>query len=130
MSGVSREPVVQLTVLAVPDCPNVDLLEQRLAQVLGGRHDVTVSRYVVQDQDEATRRGMRGSPTILIDGTDPFAEPGQQASVSCRLYRDSSGRADGAPSVSQLRQAVGNPATVAGAACHDDRGRVPHIPTR
>ena len=113
---------MQLTVLAVPDCPNAGLLEQRLAQVLDGRPDVTVSRYVVEDQDEATRRGMRGSPTLLIDGTDPFAEPGQQASVSCRLYRDSSGRADGAPSVSQLRQVIGNP--VASAACHDDRGRL------
>lgn len=100
---------MQLTVLAVPDCPHVDLLEQRLAQVLKGRHDVTVTRHVVDDPDEANRRGMRGSPTVLIDGTDPFAEPGQQTSVSCRLYRDSGGRAEGAPSVSQLRQAVSNP---------------------
>ena len=101
---------MDLTVLAVPDCPNVLLLEERLAQVLEGRRDVTVSRQVIADQDEAARRGMHGSPTILVDGMDPFAEPRQPASVSCRLYRDGNGQVDGAPSVSQLRQAIGEAA--------------------
>ena len=49
---------------------------------------------------------MRGSPTLLIDGVDPFAEPGQQPSLSCRLYRDDGGRIAPAPSVRQLRQAI------------------------
>jgi hypothetical protein len=83
----------------------VKLLDQRLAQVLEGRRDVTVSRRVVDDPDEAARRGMHRSPTLLVDGIDPFAEPGQRASVSCRLYRDG-GQAEGAPSVSQLRRAT------------------------
>ena len=104
---------MDLKVLAVPDCPNVALLEQRLAQVVEGRRDVVVSRQVIADQDEAARLGMRGSPTILVDGTDPFAGPGEPASVSCRLYRDGNGQADGAPSVSQLRQAIGEAAATA-----------------
>jgi hypothetical protein len=98
---------MDLTVLAVPDCPNVVLLDERLAQVLEGRRDVSVSHQVIAGQDEAARRGMHGSPTILVDGVDTFAEPGQSASVSCRLYRDCEGQVDGAPSVSQLRQAIG-----------------------
>jgi hypothetical protein len=105
-------PVVHLTVLAVPDCPNVKLLEQRLMQVLEGRHDVTVSRHVVGNQDKAARRGMHGSPTVLVDGIDPFAEPGQPASVSCRLYRQAHGQADGAPSARQLRRAISDPTNV------------------
>jgi hypothetical protein len=104
---------MQLMVLAVPDCPNVMLLEERLALVLEGRCDVTVSRHVIADQQEAARRGMHGSPTILVDGMDPFAEPGQSASVSCRPYRDSDGQAGGAPSVSQLRQAIAEAAITA-----------------
>jgi hypothetical protein len=104
---------MDLKVLAVPGCPNAMLLEQRLAQVLAGRPDVSVSRQVIDDEQEAARQGMRGSPTILVDGTDPFAEQGQPASVSCRLYRDSDGQVGGAPSVSQLRQAVGEPAAAA-----------------
>ena len=104
---------MHVTVLAVPDCPNVMLLEERLAQVLQGRRDVTISRQVIADHDEATRWGMHGSPTILVDGVDPFAGPGQSASVSCRLYRDGDGQAHGAPSASQLRQAIATAATTA-----------------
>ena len=29
---------------------------------------------------------MRGSPTVLIDGRDPFAVPGAGPSLSCRQY--------------------------------------------
>jgi hypothetical protein len=118
---------MDLTVLAVPDCPNVMLLEERLAQVLEGRRDVTISWQVIADQDEAARKGMHGSPTILVDGIDPFAGPGQPASVSCRLYRDGNGRVDGAPSVSQLRQATGEAAAMVADAGNpswlDARGR-------
>jgi hypothetical protein len=107
---------MRVMVLAVPDCPNAMLLEERLAQVLDGRRDVSVSRQVIEDEQEAARQGMHGSPTILVDGTDPFAEPGQSATVSCRLYRDSDGRVSGAPSASQLRQVIGEPAAAAAGA--------------
>jgi hypothetical protein len=97
---------MQVTVLAVPGCPNVALLEERLANVLEGRPGVTVSRHVIADEAEAASRGMHGSPTILINGADPFAEPGHSASMSCRLYRGSDGRISGVPSAGQLRQAI------------------------
>jgi hypothetical protein len=97
---------MDVTVLAVPDCPNAALLEERLASVLASYSQVTVSRYQVTSAEQAACWGMCGSPTILVNGTDPFAEPGQLASVSCRLYRDSSGQVTGAPSGAQLRQAI------------------------
>jgi hypothetical protein len=50
---------------------------------------------------------MHGSPTLLIGGVDPFAEPGQPPSMSCRLYRDGDGQVTGAPTIGQLRQALG-----------------------
>ena len=103
---------MHLTVLGLPDCPNVKLLEQHLTQALEGRDDVTVSRHEIADQDQAARRGMNGSPTLLVDGIDPFAGLGQHASVSCRLFRDGSGRAINAPSVRQLREAIRHPVTV------------------
>jgi hypothetical protein len=49
---------------------------------------------------------MHGSPTLLIDGTDPFAEPGQPPSMSCRLYRNDDRQPAGAPSAAQLRQVI------------------------
>ena len=97
---------MHLMVLAVPGCPNAALLEEQLADVLEGRPGVTVSRQVIADEAEAASRGMLGSPTLLINGADPFAEPGQSASMSCRLYRGSDGRISGVPSVGQLRQAI------------------------
>jgi hypothetical protein len=100
---------LQVTVLAMPGCPNVARLEERLAPLLAERPDVTVSRVVIATEEEAARRGMHGSPTILVDGVDPFAASGCPASLSCRLYRDSAGQADGAPAVSQLRHALGAP---------------------
>lgn len=90
------------------------LLQERLAQVLQGRDGVSVRHQVIAGEDEA-RRGTHGSPTILVDGTDPFAGPAQLASVSCRLYRDHDGHVDAAPSVSRLRQASAEAATAADA---------------
>ena len=97
---------MQLTVLSVPGCPNGPVLEDRLAAVLDGRAGVWVSLQVVSEEGEAARWGMHGSPTLLIDGVDPFAEPGQAPSMSCRLYRDENGQLSGAPSIGQLRQAI------------------------
>lgn len=97
---------MHLTVLAVPDCPNAPVLEARLAAVVDGGADVSVTREVITDDSEAARWGMHGSPTLLIDGADPFAEPGQPPSMSCRMYRNDDGRASGAPSAAQLRQVI------------------------
>jgi hypothetical protein len=57
---------------------------------------VVIRRREVADEREAAEAGMHGSPTLLIDGVDPFAQPGQAASVSCRFYRDATGHLAGA----------------------------------
>jgi hypothetical protein len=97
---------MRLTILAVPGCPNAPVLDDRLATVLSGWAELSLSHQVIFDEREAARRGMRGSPTLLIDGTDPFAEPGQAPGLSCRRYRDEDGQLSGAPSVSQLRHVL------------------------
>ena len=97
---------MHLTVLAEPGCPNADVLTSRLAAVLAGRAGISVSHEVIRDDREAAHWGMHGSPTLLIDGVDPFAEPGQQPSMSCRLYRADDGQLSGAPSAGRLRQAI------------------------
>jgi hypothetical protein len=97
---------VELTVLVVPGCPHAGLLEQRLDSVLTEQSKLTVTRRTVTDLAQAERWGMRGSPTLLIDGTDPFAAVGQRPSLSCWLYRGPDGQADCAPSVQALRDAI------------------------
>ena len=100
---------MKLRILAVPDCPNVAALRQRLAEVLTGRADVAVTTEVIGTPERAVAVGMTGSPTLLVDGIDPFAESGQSPSLSCRLYRDETGQLAGAPSVTQLRAAIDVP---------------------
>jgi hypothetical protein len=91
-----------LEILQVPGCPGADLLDTRLAE-LG---HPGVSRRIVTSQADAERLGLTGSPTLLVDGADPFARPGQPPSVSCRLYLDEHGRRSPAPSPGQLRAAL------------------------
>ena len=97
---------MELTVLAVPGCPSAPVLEQRLAQALAGQPAVTVERRVIADADEAARWGMHGSPTLLVDGRDPFAVPGAGPAVACRLHEGEGGRLEGAPTVEALRRAL------------------------
>jgi predicted DsbA family dithiol-disulfide isomerase len=97
---------MELTMLAVPGCPNAAALEERLAVVLADYPDAVVRRRQVADEQEAAETGMAGSPTLLVNGTDPFAVPGQAPGLSCRLYRDEAGRLAGAPSVEDLRRAL------------------------
>ncbi|MFE7358241.1 alkylmercury lyase family protein [Streptomyces sp. NPDC057543] len=102
---------MHVEMLTVPDCPNGPVLRERLTLALAGRTDVELTEHLVDDQAEAERRGMHGSPTMLVDGRDPFAAPGAAASVSCRLYRGTDGRVGGAPSVEELRRVLGTPVT-------------------
>jgi predicted DsbA family dithiol-disulfide isomerase len=98
--------MMELTLLTVPACPNAALFEERLAAALAGHPDTVVRRREVTDERQAAEAGMHGSPTLLIDGVDPFAAPSQPPSLSCRLYRDATGRAEGAPSVGELRRVL------------------------
>ncbi|MFD8003981.1 organomercurial lyase [Streptomyces mirabilis] len=100
-----EDDTMRITVLTVPDCPNAPVVEERLARALEG-HSAEVERVEVRDAEQAERLGMTGSPTVLIDGVDPFATPGAPASLSCRLYRGPDGHAEGAPSVADLRRAM------------------------
>jgi hypothetical protein len=98
---------VNIELLAVPDCPNIALARERVRAALNELGAfATVHEHVIDSDAEAARRGMRGSPTILIDGIDPFAEPTLPHSVSCRLYAVDGG-VQGSPSISQLVRAMG-----------------------
>lgn len=102
---MNQPETTRVTVLTVPDCPNAPLLRGRIAEALEGRA-VPVEWIEVRDADEATRHRMTGSPTLLLDGIDPFAHRGAQPSLSCRLYHHADGTTDGAPAVADLRRAL------------------------
>ena len=93
---------MRLEILHVPDCPGAAILEDRLGEVLADWPAAEVVWRVIASQEEAEQTGMTGSPTLLVEGTDPFAAPGLEPGIACRLYRDADGRLGAAPSAAQL----------------------------
>ncbi len=59
----------------------------------------------VETAEDAERLGFIGSPTVLIDGSDPFAAPGSPVGLACRLYVTPEGLA-GSPTVDQLAEVL------------------------
>jgi hypothetical protein len=119
---------VELTVLAVPGCPNAALLDERLAVATAGLPDVTVIRRVVEDERQAAALGMRGSPTLLINEADPFAAPDQPTGLSCRLYLQADGSRWGVPPLESLRRALGHGRVPSDLAPSADSGAAPKAP--
>ena len=92
--------------LHVPDCPSLEQARHRLREALDvSGVDASICEIEVVTPERATDVGMRGSPTILINGRDCFATGVEPPSMSCRLY-PAGDRFDGAPSVAQLIEAL------------------------
>ncbi len=88
-------------------CPNRRTAEARLRAALDrlGRPDTVITREQVASDEEAEALDFRGSPTILVDGRDPFASPGGPVGLACRVYATPQGLA-GAPTVEQLLEVL------------------------
>ncbi|KQS54602.1 alkylmercury lyase [Geodermatophilus sp. Leaf369] len=84
-------------------CPHWQVADGRVLEALrlSGRDDTEVDHQLVSTPEEAAAVGFRGSPTLLIDGVDPFADPDAPVGLSCRVYRTDTGLA-GSPTVEQL----------------------------
>lgn len=89
-------------------CPNWEVLDQRLAEVVNDRSDDRVIRQLVETPEDAVRLGFHGSPTVLVDGIDPFADERTHVGLACRMFRTPAGIA-GSPTVEQLREAISGP---------------------
>jgi hypothetical protein len=50
-----------------------------------------VCTTVIASQEQAQERGFVGSPTILINGVDPFGVAGQSPAYACRVYATPAG---------------------------------------
>ncbi|MCA1682687.1 MAG: hypothetical protein LC685_01595 [Actinobacteria bacterium] len=96
-----------LDLLYVPDCPNLAVARQRVAEAVAAAGVAAeVRERMIADPGDAANAGMNGSPTILVNGRDVAAGDGA-ASVSCRLYRKASG-VDVAPTVDEIIEALGS----------------------
>jgi hypothetical protein len=94
---------MQVKIVFFDGCPNWTFADKRLREALSlaGRGDVRVEHHRVGTPEEDEAVGFRGSPTVLVNGQDPFAEPDAPVGLSCRVYRADAGLT-GAPTVEQM----------------------------
>lgn len=96
---------MELTVLYVEGCPNRQLAESRARLATEKLNAaVEIRSVLVSSVEEAERLGFGGSPTILIDGADPF-DAQSPGGLTCRLYPTDEGL-EGAPSQSDLEKLI------------------------
>jgi alkylmercury lyase len=84
-------------------CPGWQTATDRLREALRlvglGYQEIRFQK--VETPEQAAQLGFAGSPTILFNGVDLFADANPSAGYACRIYRQEGG-AEGAPSLSQL----------------------------
>jgi hypothetical protein len=95
---------MDVELLVIPDCPHAEPVLQLVLDALAelGLDEVRPRVTVVGSACSAcSDRRFAGSPTVLIDGTDPFASP-PVSGLACRVYPGPSGL----PSPSAVRAAL------------------------
>lgn len=67
---------MEITLQYVDDCPNWKITDAHLTALINDHGiDATLHHQLIDTPDAAAEHGFRGSPTVLIDGIDPFADP-------------------------------------------------------
>lgn len=95
---------MQVTLLYFDDCPSWQTTEARL-RGLADDFDLTIERRIVDTPEAAEQWQFRGSPTVLVEGRDPFALGDEPVGLSCRIYQTPDGPA-GSPTTAQLREVL------------------------
>ncbi len=96
---------MDVTLLYFDDCPNWLDADAHLRALEVEVPGLKVTRRIVDTPEEAERTQFRGSPSILVNGVDPFAEAEAPVGLSCRVYQTPSGLA-GSPTLDQLRRVL------------------------
>lgn len=99
-------PAMKVTIRYFEGCPHWETARNRLMTPIertGVEADVRFE--LIQTEEDANRLRFHGSPTILVDGTDPFAEESTPFGLSCRVYQTERGL-EGSPSEDQLVAAI------------------------
>jgi hypothetical protein len=94
---------MDIELLYFAGCPNWHLARERLreALVMVGRPEPDVRLRSVETDEDAQALRFAGSPTIRVNGRDPFLSTIRAYGLSCRVYATPDGHA-GAPTVGQL----------------------------
>lgn len=98
---------VDVTILYFDGCPNWQLAHARVRQALRevGATEEAITLRPVETDEQAQKMSFRGSPTVLVNGRDPFADLDAPVGLTCRVYPTATGLT-GAPSVERLAAAL------------------------
>ena len=98
---------MKVSILYFEGCPHWRGADERVRIALSdtglARIEVECRRIATPSQAEAEH--FTGSPTVALDGGDPFADLNSPVGMFCRLYSTDEGLS-GSPSVAQLRSAL------------------------
>jgi hypothetical protein len=98
---------MHITLQYFDSCPNWRIAESRVKSIIDDNDlEVTLSYQRIETPEDAERYGFAGSPTLIIDGQDPFAPETPQVGLACRTYLTAAGTAE-SPTVEQLEKALG-----------------------
>ena len=98
---------MQVQLLYFDGCPHWTVMEERLREALGlSGNSQVIERVLVETSEAAEALRFAGSPSILIDGRDPFPASSDEFGLSCRVY-PTPGGPEGTPTVEQLIRAIG-----------------------
>ena len=99
---------IDITLQYFDGCPNWQLADRDLKEAIRLLDlDTEISYQKIESHDEAEELQFRGSPTILISGRDPFADPDAPVGLSCRIYRTADQRSSGTPGLDALQRMLG-----------------------
>ena len=86
---------MRLQLLYIDECPNWQVADARLREALAAVGNTTdVERVLVATTEEAEAWGFHGSPSVLVDGEDPFTEPGAPVGPARGRASDRAGSCD------------------------------------
>jgi hypothetical protein len=98
---------MEVRLLYFGGCPHWQTMHDRLRDALRaeGMADIEPILERVETAEDAERLRFIGSPTILVNGRDPFARAEATFGLTCRVYETPGGLA-GSPTPEQVRAAL------------------------
>jgi hypothetical protein len=96
---------LDVTLLYFDTCPNWLIMKRNLQELSSEFSEMNVTLRMVDSPAEAEQLAFHGSPSIQVNGVDPFADSSAPVGLSCRVYATPDGLA-GAPTKGQLSAAL------------------------
>ena len=96
-----------MQLLRIDACAGADAAVERTRRALDalGLDRVPIETVLLRTPTEIADLPFGGSPTLLVDGEDPFPSPAPVRALACRLYVGASG-VEGAPSEEAIAAAL------------------------